>query len=93
MRHDPTTDRERSRRVCVCYYDSPTSQELAEADEDKVITQVQEYFADFQAIDRMLFTLDLSSNHLFLQPMTWNSQGTQYAMDRAVGWCKLTTSA
>ena len=49
-------------------------QELAEADEHEVVKQVQEYFADFLAVDAAHFTLDVPAPHFAFLPMAKDSQ-------------------
>lgn len=43
-------------------------QVLADSDEQEVVQQVQEFFADFCAIDPYHFTLNLNINHMYMIP-------------------------
>ncbi|KAG9445438.1 hypothetical protein H6P81_016778 [Aristolochia fimbriata] len=57
---------------------------LADSDEHEVVKQVQEYYADFVAIDPYHFTLDMKSNHMYMLPTVWDPPSSQYFCDRAV---------
>ncbi|KAJ7561819.1 hypothetical protein O6H91_03G042600 [Diphasiastrum complanatum] len=57
---------------------------LADADEHEVVQQVQEFFADFVAIDPFHFTLNLPLNHLYMIPAKVDRQKIQLVSDRMV---------
>ncbi|KAJ7561329.1 hypothetical protein O6H91_03G024100 [Diphasiastrum complanatum] len=57
---------------------------LADADEHEVVQQVQEFFADFVAIDPFHFTLNLPLNHLYMIPAKVDPQKIQLVSDRMV---------
>jgi vacuolar protein sorting-associated protein 45 len=59
--------------------------DLAAADEDELVVQVQEYYADVVAMDARAFTLDLGrdENAALTRPERW-SRGVGAAMDRCV---------
>ncbi|XP_068641642.1 vacuolar protein sorting-associated protein 45 homolog isoform X2 [Aristolochia californica] len=57
---------------------------LADSDEHEVVKQVQEYYADFVAIDPYHFTLDMKSNHIYMLPTVLDPPSSQYFCDRAV---------
>jgi len=55
---------------------------LADSDEHDLVQQVQEFFADYFAIDPFHFTLNLSGNHLRMLPTVADSHNSQQACDR-----------
>mmetsp|Transcript_1743 Transcript_1743/g.3627 ORF Transcript_1743/g.3627 Transcript_1743/m.3627 type:complete len:328 (-) Transcript_1743:1262-2245(-) len=59
-------------------------QALAEADENQVVKQVQEYFADFVPLDQTHFTLTLDEPHMCFLPCSVNAQGVRRARDTII---------
>ncbi|ERN16923.1 vacuolar protein sorting-associated protein 45 homolog isoform X2 [Amborella trichopoda] len=59
-------------------------QVLADSDEHEVVQQVQEFYADFVAIDPYHFTLNLPSNHIYMLPAVADPPSSQRFCDRAV---------
>ncbi|KAK8931383.1 hypothetical protein KSP39_PZI016156 [Platanthera zijinensis] len=59
-------------------------QVLADADEHEVVQQVQEFFADFCAIDPFHFTLNLHINHMYMLPAVVDPPSSQSFCDRIV---------
>ncbi|XP_076947414.1 vacuolar protein sorting-associated protein 45 homolog [Bidens hawaiensis] len=57
---------------------------LADADEHEVVQQVQEFFADFVAIDPYHFTLNTPSNHMYMLPAVIDPPNLQTYCDRIV---------
>ncbi|KAJ6774120.1 VESICLE PROTEIN SORTING-ASSOCIATED [Salix purpurea] len=57
---------------------------LADSDEQEVVQQVQEYYADFVAIDPYHFTLNIPSNHMYMLPAVVDPPGLQQLCDRIV---------
>ncbi|XP_020579471.1 vacuolar protein sorting-associated protein 45 homolog [Phalaenopsis equestris] len=57
---------------------------LADSDEQEVVQQVQEFFADFCAIDPYHFTLNLHSNHMYMLPAVVDPPSLQSFCDRIV---------
>ncbi|KAH7447578.1 hypothetical protein KP509_01G112400 [Ceratopteris richardii] len=57
---------------------------LGDADEHEVVQQVQEFYADFLAIDPYHFTLNLSSNHVYMLPAVYDPSSMQQICDRMV---------
>ncbi|XP_023643221.1 vacuolar protein sorting-associated protein 45 homolog [Capsella rubella] len=57
---------------------------LADSDEQEVVQQVQEYYADFVAGDPYHFTLNMASNHLYMIPAVVDPSGLQRFSDRVV---------
>ncbi|KAF9682717.1 hypothetical protein SADUNF_Sadunf05G0137700 [Salix dunnii] len=57
---------------------------LADSDEQEVVQQVQEYYADFVAIDPYHFTLNIPSNHMYMLPAVVDPPGLQHLCDRIV---------
>ncbi|KAL3592520.1 hypothetical protein D5086_011160 [Populus alba] len=57
---------------------------LADSDEQEVVQQVQEYYADFVAIDPYHFTLNIPSNHMYMLPAVVDPPGLQQFCDRIV---------
>lgn len=57
---------------------------LADSDEREVVQQVQEYFADFVAIDPCHFTLNMTSNHMYMLPAVVDPTNLQQFCDGAV---------
>jgi len=62
----------------------PQIQILADSDEQEVVQQVQEFYADFCAIDPYHFTLNIQNNHMYMLPMVVDPPGMQSFCDRAV---------
>lgn len=59
-------------------------QELAAEDDDELVVQVQEYYADATAVDRNTFALELGeSNSALMNPGQW-SRSVGMAVDRCV---------
>ncbi|KAG1342821.1 putative Vacuolar protein sorting-associated protein 45 [Cocos nucifera] len=59
-------------------------QVLADSDEQEVVQQVQEFFADFCAIDPYHFTLNMHMNHIYMLPTVIDPPSSQSFCDRAV---------
>ncbi|KAJ9675182.1 hypothetical protein PVL29_024218 [Vitis rotundifolia] len=57
---------------------------LADSDEQEVVQQVQEFYADFVAIDPFHFTLNMPSNHIYMLPAVVDPSGLQRYCDRVV---------
>ncbi|PKU69796.1 vacuolar protein sorting-associated protein 45 homolog isoform X3 [Dendrobium catenatum] len=57
---------------------------LADSDEHEVVQQVQEFFADFCAIDPYHFTLNLHINHMYMIPAVIDPPSSQNFCDRIV---------
>eukprot|EP00250_Pteridium_aquilinum_P035063 c8549_g1_i1 orf=81-1778(+) len=57
---------------------------LGDADEHEVVQQVQEFYADFLAIDPYHFTLNLPSNHVYMLPAVADPPSMQQICDRMV---------
>mmetsp|Transcript_16400 Transcript_16400/g.55827 ORF Transcript_16400/g.55827 Transcript_16400/m.55827 type:complete len:570 (+) Transcript_16400:155-1864(+) len=59
-------------------------QELAEADDGELVRQVQEYYADYVAVDPTHFVLDVPDAATTMMPPLWHARGASKALDRAV---------
>ncbi|KAK1300910.1 hypothetical protein QJS10_CPB13g00744 [Acorus calamus] len=59
-------------------------QVLADSDEQEVVKQVQEFYADFVAIDPCHFTLNMPLNHIYMLPAVVDPPSSQNFCDRAV---------
>ncbi|CAA7402333.1 unnamed protein product [Spirodela intermedia] len=59
-------------------------QVLADSDEQEVVQQVQEFYADFCAIDPYHFTLNVKLNHIYMLPTVVEPHSSQIFCDRAV---------
>ncbi|KAJ6799340.1 vacuolar protein sorting-associated protein 45-like protein [Iris pallida] len=59
-------------------------QVLADSDDQEVVQQVQEFFADFIAIDPHHFSLNLQMNHMYMLPAVIDPPTSQSFCDRAV---------
>ncbi|MFS7974251.1 putative sec1-like protein [Helianthus anomalus] len=57
---------------------------LADSDEHEVVQQVQEFFADFVALDPYHFTLNTPSNHMYMLPAVVDPPKLQTYCDRIV---------
>ncbi|KAG6626068.1 hypothetical protein CIPAW_15G021200 [Carya illinoinensis] len=57
---------------------------LADSDEQEVVQQVQEFYADFVAIDTYHFTLNVPSNHIYMLPAVVDPSNLQHFCDRVV---------
>lgn len=57
---------------------------LADADEHEIVQQVQEFYADFVAVDPFHFTLNIASNYMYMLPAVVDPSGLQHFCDRAV---------
>ncbi|XP_057974252.1 vacuolar protein sorting-associated protein 45 homolog isoform X2 [Malania oleifera] len=57
---------------------------LADSDEQEVVQQVQEFYADFVAVDPYHFTLNMPSNHIYMLPAVVDPSSVQRFCDRAV---------
>ncbi|GJT90757.1 vacuolar protein sorting-associated protein 45 [Tanacetum coccineum] len=55
---------------------------LADSDEHEVVQQVQEFFADFVAIEPYHFTLNTPSNHMYMLPAVIDPPNLQNYCDR-----------
>uniref|UniRef100_A0A453BPK0 Vacuolar protein sorting-associated protein 45 homolog n=3 Tax=Triticinae TaxID=1648030 RepID=A0A453BPK0_AEGTS len=62
----------------------PQIQVLADSDEQEVVQQIQEFYADFCAIDPFHFTLNIHNNHIYMLPTVVDPPGMQSFCDRAV---------
>ncbi|KAG6476642.1 vacuolar protein sorting-associated protein 45 homolog isoform X1 [Zingiber officinale] len=59
-------------------------QVLADSDEQEVVHQIQEFFADFCAIDPFHFTLNIPMHHIYMLPTVVDPPSSQSFCDRAV---------
>lgn len=57
---------------------------LADSDEQEVVQQVQEYYADFVAIDPYHFTFHMPSNYIYMLPAVVDPSALQRFSDRVV---------
>ncbi|KAL1561169.1 vacuolar protein sorting-associated protein 45 [Salvia divinorum] len=57
---------------------------LADADEHEVVQQVQEFYADFVALDSHHFSLNIPSNHMYTLPAVVDPSGLQHFCDQAI---------
>lgn len=57
---------------------------LADSDEQEVVQQVQEFYADFVAIDPYHFTLNVKSNHIYMLPAVVDPPSSQWFCDQVV---------
>ncbi|XP_065881305.1 vacuolar protein sorting-associated protein 45 homolog [Euphorbia lathyris] len=57
---------------------------LADSDEQEVVQQVQELYADFVAADPYHFTLNIPSNHIYMLPAVVDPSGLQHFCERVV---------
>lgn len=57
---------------------------LADSDEHEVVQQVQEFYADFVAIDPYHFSLNSTSNHMYMLPAVIDPTNVQLFCDRVV---------
>uniref|UniRef100_A0A2P2KR14 Vacuolar protein sorting-associated protein 45-like protein n=3 Tax=Rhizophora mucronata TaxID=61149 RepID=A0A2P2KR14_RHIMU len=57
---------------------------LADSDEQEVVQQVQEFYADFVAIDPYHFSLNIPSNHAYMLPAVVDPSGLQHYCVRVV---------
>ncbi|KAF6154918.1 hypothetical protein GIB67_018355 [Kingdonia uniflora] len=57
---------------------------LADSDEQEVVQQVQEFYADFVAVDPYHFTLNLPSNHMYMLPAVVDHSSSQHFCNRVV---------
>ncbi|EOY16628.1 Sec1-like protein - like 8 [Theobroma cacao] len=57
---------------------------LADSDEQEVVQQLQEFYADFIAVDPYHFTLNMPSNHHYMLPAVVDPSSLQHFCDRAV---------
>ncbi|KAK3025986.1 hypothetical protein RJ639_042143 [Escallonia herrerae] len=57
---------------------------LADSDEREVVQQVQEFYADFVAIDPFHFTLNATSNFMYMLPAVVDPPKLQHFCDRVV---------
>ncbi|KAJ0086006.1 hypothetical protein Patl1_08136 [Pistacia atlantica] len=57
---------------------------LADSDEQEVVQQVQEFYADFVASEPYHFTLNIPSNHLYMLPAVVDPSSLQHFSDRVV---------
>ncbi|KAJ3686830.1 hypothetical protein LUZ61_015994 [Rhynchospora tenuis] len=62
----------------------PQIQVLADSDEQEVVKQVQEFYADFCAIDPYHFTLNINANHVYMLPTVADPHSSQIFCDRTV---------
>lgn len=59
-------------------------QELAEADQQEVVSQVQEYFGDYVALEPHHFCVPVENEAVCLQPPTWSLMQSSRVIDRTV---------
>ncbi|XP_052203205.1 vacuolar protein sorting-associated protein 45 homolog isoform X2 [Diospyros lotus] len=57
---------------------------LADSDEQEIVQEVQEFYADFVAVDPYHFTLNIPSNHVYMLPAAIDPSGVQNYCDRVV---------
>ncbi|XP_010320038.1 vacuolar protein sorting-associated protein 45 homolog isoform X2 [Solanum lycopersicum] len=57
---------------------------LADSDEHEVVQQLQEFYADFVALDPYHFTLNMAANHMYMLPAVVDPSGLQQFCDRIV---------
>lgn len=57
---------------------------LADSDEHEVVQQLQEFYADFVALDAYHFTLNIAANHMYMLPAVVDPSGLQQFCDRIV---------
>ncbi|KAK6257667.1 hypothetical protein QUC31_001126 [Theobroma cacao] len=57
---------------------------LADSDEQEVVQQLQEFYADFIAVDPYHFMLNMPSNHHYMLPAVVDPSSLQHFCDRAV---------
>lgn len=57
---------------------------LADSDEHEVVQQLQEFYADFVALDPYHFTLNMAANHMYMLPAVVDPSGLQHFCDRVV---------
>ncbi|MCD7446618.1 vacuolar protein sorting-associated protein 45 [Datura stramonium] len=57
---------------------------LADSDEHEVVQQLQEFYADFVALDPYHFTLNMAANHMYILPAVVDPSGLQQFCDRVV---------
>ncbi|KAL5560419.1 hypothetical protein UlMin_036630 [Ulmus minor] len=57
---------------------------LADSDEQEVVQQVQEFYADFVAADPCHFTLNIPQNHIYMLPAVVDPPSLQRYCDRVV---------
>ncbi|PIA26763.1 hypothetical protein AQUCO_08900016v1 [Aquilegia coerulea] len=57
---------------------------LADSDEQEVVQQVQEFYADFSALDPHHFTLNYPSNHIYMLPAVVDHSSLQTFTDRVI---------
>lgn len=57
---------------------------LADSDEQEAVQQVQEFYADFVAVEPYHFTLNIPSNHLYMLPAVVDPSSLQHFCDRVV---------
>nr|XP_016473722.1 PREDICTED: vacuolar protein sorting-associated protein 45 homolog isoform X2 [Nicotiana tabacum] len=57
---------------------------LADSDEHEVVQQLQEFYADFVALDPYHFTLNMASNHMYMLPAVVDPSALQQFCERVV---------
>lgn len=57
---------------------------LADSDEHEVVQQLQEFYADFVALDPYHFTLNMAANHMYMLPAVVDPSGLQQFCDRVI---------
>ncbi|KAI4318614.1 hypothetical protein MLD38_032293 [Melastoma candidum] len=57
---------------------------LADSDEQEIVKQVQEFYADFVAVDPYHFTLNILANYVYMLPAVLDPQKLQQYCDRVV---------
>ncbi|XP_072985564.1 vacuolar protein sorting-associated protein 45 homolog [Typha latifolia] len=62
----------------------PQIQVLADSDDQEVVQQIQEFYADFCAVDPYHFTLNMHMNHIYMLAAVADPPSSQSFCDRAV---------
>ncbi|KAL0323278.1 UNVERIFIED_CONTAM: Vacuolar protein sorting-associated protein 45 [Sesamum angustifolium] len=57
---------------------------IADSDEHEIVQQVQEFYADFVAIDAYHFTFNIASNHMYMLPAVVDPSSLQQFCDRVI---------
>ncbi|OIT38163.1 PREDICTED: vacuolar protein sorting-associated protein 45 homolog [Nicotiana attenuata] len=57
---------------------------LADSDEHEVVQQLQEFYADFVALDPYHFTLNMAANHMYMLPAVVDPSALQQFCERVV---------
>ncbi|KAL0391808.1 UNVERIFIED_CONTAM: Vacuolar protein sorting-associated protein 45 [Sesamum radiatum] len=57
---------------------------IADSDEHEIVQQVQEFYADFVAIDAYHFTFNIAPNHMYMLPAVVDPSSLQQFCDRVI---------